>query len=435
MLKQIGDVELDIDTLIKLTKEDLWKRDLDDFINEWRFQLEDEDKRQKKVANMGRRASSKLKIGAALPSRKRKGGSDDDSDFGGSKPSKKAAIAKPQGGMLSYLSEKPTKPKQSKTQPPKAPPKEPEDVKPVEVKPAKKAVNDVWMSLDDVDESLKKTAAARPKKAAPQVIESEDSADEEIVRPVKPREPRAAAKKRARYALSDSDDDNGDDLLFDVGKMVKGIGEPSGDQSATARPLFSASMSRPGSSAGLHKKSRSERQTIGDMEADDTDYALLAPSTGKKGIAVTAKNTILDDDSDDSFGVAASPPPKVSKPKQVKATKPTAKAVSKAPAKKAASAKPEQKPMALSPAGKAYAARKARENAAKASKLDDSEDEVEKVANEILDDDDDDDDDEEVAPKARPVRRAAQKKALVVESEEDEDEESEDDFEVDDDDD
>ena len=38
LLKQVGDKELEIDTLLKLTKEDLWKRDLDEFIAEWRFQ-------------------------------------------------------------------------------------------------------------------------------------------------------------------------------------------------------------------------------------------------------------------------------------------------------------------------------------------------------------------------------------------------------------
>ena len=47
LLKQVGDKELEIDTLIKLTKEDLWTKDLDEFLAEWRFQLDDEAKRQK----------------------------------------------------------------------------------------------------------------------------------------------------------------------------------------------------------------------------------------------------------------------------------------------------------------------------------------------------------------------------------------------------
>src|SRR5699024_5978024 len=37
--KQIGEKEMEIDALIKLSKEDIWKQDLEDFISEWRFQL------------------------------------------------------------------------------------------------------------------------------------------------------------------------------------------------------------------------------------------------------------------------------------------------------------------------------------------------------------------------------------------------------------
>ena len=83
--KQIGDKEAEIDELIKLTKEDLWNSDLDAFINEWRFQIEDEERMRKKASSMGRRASNKLKFGAkGPPARKRKaqGEDPDDSDFG-----------------------------------------------------------------------------------------------------------------------------------------------------------------------------------------------------------------------------------------------------------------------------------------------------------------------------------------------------------------
>lgn len=84
--KQIGDKEAEIDKTIKLTREDLWNSDLDAFVNEWRFQLDDEDKLRKKASKMGRRASNKLKFGAkGPPARKRKaqGEDPDDSDFGG----------------------------------------------------------------------------------------------------------------------------------------------------------------------------------------------------------------------------------------------------------------------------------------------------------------------------------------------------------------
>ena len=42
LLSQIGDKEHEIDDLLKLTAKDLWHKELDDFIAEWRFQLDDD---------------------------------------------------------------------------------------------------------------------------------------------------------------------------------------------------------------------------------------------------------------------------------------------------------------------------------------------------------------------------------------------------------
>ena len=64
--KQIGDKEIEIDDLMKLSKEDLWTRDLDDFINEWHLQLTDEKQRQK-IAVKGRRTSKKFLLGSQAP--------------------------------------------------------------------------------------------------------------------------------------------------------------------------------------------------------------------------------------------------------------------------------------------------------------------------------------------------------------------------------
>lgn len=439
LLKNIGDKEIEIDILIKLTKEDLWKRDLEDFINEWRFQLADEDKRQKKVANMGRRASKKLNFGAGGPAgRKRKAqGDSDDSDF--EAPSKAKKPAKEVGGLLSYLNEPSNTKVAPKAKAKSAAAKAAQRTLDLIAPPKEEKVEDLWIQLDgasgsDAPKPAKAKAPAPFKKPAPAkgLIDSEDDVDEEIVRPTAGRQPRAAATKPVKYnAQSDSDSD-GDGMLFDVGKMVKGIDTVSASVD-NSRPLFSASMSRPGSSAGLPKKTTSAKQTI-DIDADDTDYSKLAPPTTKKGPSVTARKTILSDDDDDSLDdMVAAPPAKAAMPKA------QPKAASKAaPKPKAAVAKkptPAPKIIPLSPAAKAYAAKRAKAEKAslEAEKklLDDSEDEVEKVANEIMDEDDD-------APAVRrPARRAAAaapKKKWVVsdEEDEDEDEESEDDFEEDD---
>ena len=434
LLKQIGDKEIEIDTLIKLTVQDIWKRDLDDFINEWRFQLEDEAKRQKKVANMGRRASNKLRIGASGPTgrkRKAKGEDSDDSDFGGAAPSRKAAPAKkvPKTNLLSDL--KPvSEPPKSKTtaKSSKAAPKAVSKKADTQLKSEPK---DVWMNVDGDSDDIaiapifKKAKAAAPVKPAPPVDgpkdKDEDSADEEIVRPAASRPGRRAATKPVAYNLDDSDDSNGDGVIFDVGKMVKGIGNASQASTSTARPLFSASMSRPGSSAGLPKKANglTRQATDLDAEMDDTDYAMLAPPpTDKK--AVTARETVISDDSmDDDADPFIEAPSKKAAPakkapsaatkKTVPAPKPAApkKAAAPAASKKLSQPKTlaEPKKLPLSPAAKAYAAKQQKARAQKVV-LEDSDDEVEKVANELLDDDDDEDD-EPVVGQRRPARRAA----------------------------
>ncbi|KAL8795613.1 MAG: hypothetical protein Q9195_001851 [Heterodermia aff. obscurata] len=441
LLKQIGDKEIEIDTLIKLSKEDIWKRDLDDFIEEWRFQLEDEAKREKKIASRGRRASNKLRIGAAGPAgrkRKVKDEDSDDSDFGGAAPAKKAAPFKKavkkeaqKDGLLAGLQPL-AKANQAKevAKPSKAASKAAS--KKVENIP--KTGLDTWMSVDDdlddgpVAPIFKKAKAAAPASKPVASVKApkpdEDSADEEIIRPAAgPRQRRAAASKPVAYNLDDSDDSNGDGMLLNLGTMVKGIGNASHDSTSNARPLFStsASTTRPTSSAGMPKKAAttSARQTMDVDGGDDTDYAMLAPPPTDKKKAVTARKTVLSDDDsmgdDDDENSFVEPPPVVAA-KKAAAAKPSAAAVpKKAPllAKKAkASAlaqEQEPKKLPLSPAAKAYAAKQQKARTQQQKKkivLDDEEsedDEVEKVANELLSDDAME---EEVVGR-RPARRAA----------------------------
>lgn len=441
LLRQVGDKEMEIDTLIKLTKEDLWTRDLDDFLAEWRFQLDDEAKRQKKVASMGRRASKKLNIAGGVGGRKRKNDSDDD-DFNVApvKVKKTAMPKKEVGGMLSYMMP------ETKT---KASPKSKAKAPTATQKAAKKALDlistsatgdkdDVWMNVDGSGSDAPKVtkpkaasskAALPTKKAEPapkktSSDDDDDDADEEIIRPTAGRKPRGATAKPITYNLGDSDSD-GDDMLFDVGKMVKGI-DTASVPAEKSRPLFSASMSRPGSSTGLPKKSTSSKPAV-DIDSDDTNYSKLAPPTTKKRPAVTARKTILSDDDDDSLDDMIPAPHKASKPAPKATAKPAPKAKAPAPVKtatKAAPPPPEPKKMPLSPAAKAYAAKKAKaEKAAlKANSL--SEDELEGLANEILDDGEDSED--EGGPAARrPARRAASaapKKKWVISDDDDEDE-------------
>ena len=396
LLKQIGDKEEEIDALIKMSKEDLWNRDLDEFLAEWKFQLDDEEKRQKKVANLGRRASSKLKIGAKAPmARKRKaqGEDPDDSDFGISKAKKPAVIKRvqPTPGLLSHLTKPSATAKSSvKTE--------------TAAKPVQKNLDDVWMQLDGtadgkvkapVSKATKATSVA--KKVASSTKDDDESLDEdeEVIKPATTRQPRAAARKTpVNYGgMDDSDDDNGDNLLGDVSKMVKGIGGGIAEPTPGGRPLFSTSMSRPGSSAGLPKSNpRPSRLDVG-VSDDETEYSKLAPQPSiRKAAAMTAKEiTLSDDEGDDSLSEIVSKPiskatkpvtkaPAVPKLKRAPATK---KATAPAPAP--ASAPPKKNP--LSPAAKAYAAKHAGGGKKRVveSDSDDDGDGVDGKANDIRD--------------------------------------------------
>ena len=440
LLRQVGDVEMAIDELIKLSKEDLWKRDLDDFIEEWRFQLEDERKRQKKVTKMGRRASTKLRVGGAA-GRKRKGYDSDDSDYAGAAKAKKSTAPKGKGGILGdYLGVTATKPEASqKSKGPSAAAQKAQKLLKYldnETQPVSKStgedVDDIWMQVDGSGASgpkmtnqkntslPKKTLAAKKPTAA----ETFDT-DEEVVRPQASRKPRAAASKPVKYdALSDSNSD-GDDMLFNVGNMVKGI-ETTMTNVDSSRPLFAASASRPSSSHGLPKKPPSSTRQVFDVDADETDYSKLAPPTSKKGSSVTARQMVGSSDEDSFHDL---PVKKFSRPQSNgskaddKRSKPVASKQSLVSA-----AAPAPKQQVLSPAGKAYAAKKAK--AARAAR---------EVAKEASDDDSIINEslanDQDKAPASqRPARRAAaaapKKKYMLSDNESDVDEdEISDDFE------
>ena len=478
LLAQIRDIELEIDKLIKLTREDLWSKDLDDFINEWRTQLEEEANLRKKMASMGRRASSKLNINGKVPKQKRKaqGEDPDDSDFGAKPVARKAAPVKraqPKSTMLSPLAplakpavaKKSTASSKAKMLEAKATSSTSEDrMPPQQTSEAASSFESAPVSDVAVAPIFQKAnAAAASKKIEPvQKVTSEDGDDDDIIRPVASRKPRQAAKRVPTYNLDDSDS-NGDDMLLDVGKMVKGIGNTSSDQAPTTRPLFSTSMSRPGSSAGLPKKSSSLAKQTVEIDGDDTDYSkLIPPPAAKKGISVAARRTVISDDDEDDNGaddddddevlpVSRKPPPpkaaSTSKAPKTVAAKPVAKAKAKesvTASTKESTRQPVSQPpkkMTLSPAAKAYAAKRAKNKPVLPDvdsddevREDDEEDEVDKVANAILDDGNDEVEDEaEDEPVVRrPARRAAAQAAANVTKGWGDESEEEDDYEMED---
>jgi DNA topoisomerase-2 len=450
--RQIGDKEMEIDALQKLTPRDLWTRDLDDFVEEWNLQLDDEAKRKKKIAGMSRRASNKLGLGASKGGKRKKkrAGSDSDSDeFSDYGPAKKKAKPKT-GGLLGYLKKDPEEPKKPEVSKPaatkqsgllsylkKSPPVEEDamDVdEPVPAAPAPAAAAAAASKRG-------RPAAKNVKKPTPVLVDSDSDSDvfaavakegskkkpTETV--TKGRAARGAAKKATSYAVDkDSDSDGLSDDDFDVSMMVKTIGASGND-----RPLFSAPAARPGSATGaaskLNGRTTALKPTLisDDDDMEETNYEALAQgSPVKRNMDAGTDSDISDDDL--LLSVKKKAPVKVI-PKAKAAPKPKAPAASTLVAKKITQ---------RSPAAKAYAARlgKTKESAPKVQKpiavdSDEEEDELmgddaDKLANDILSDDEDDMSVVKSKPRpaaARPGRRAAAKPAKYVISDDDEDDE------------
>ncbi|KAI1629208.1 DNA topoisomerase II [Exophiala viscosa] len=423
LLKQIGNKEEEIDVLMKKSKEDLWQHDLDEFIAEWKLQLEEEHNR-KRNARKGRRVSKKFATAANSKKtiKKRKGlgdASDDESDFEQSapKPKKSAPAAKAapkQKSIAAYVAPKP------------------------KTNVLKNAMEQRKLYTDGSSDPVEEpeTHEARANGAIMSV--KEDPEMKEAAPKPANRQARAVTKKPTNYALvSDSESDNGDGLLADLGDMVKGLPSKSTtDSGSEPRTLFSASASRPSSSHGYKLPTKPAPRDDG--SADETDYKMLAPqSSPRRSIMVTTKEDTngveeLDDDVASVKPVSKTAPkkekdimdlgsdsdvvlPKPSRKAPVKKAPKDSQPQAKKPAAKKAAAAPKK--VEQSPVAKAYAKRLAKK------KVIDSDDEVDALADDILKSPSASDSDAIVAQKPAPRaarRTVATKKAAQYTFDDDE---------------
>lgn len=400
------------DELLALSEKDLWCRDLDDFVEEWEHQDQLDREIQTDIRRMGRRASKKIGAG-----RSKKVKAEDAWE-----PEKKKAKAKAA----------PTKKPETKTAQRFA--EMFNSTKPTA--DVKKEVKSEVMDLDDDNFSdddfaalsrSKPPAKASSKPPAARSMSTLSQSEE----PEPSRNKRVAASKAKTLFDLDSESDLDNDLLGDVGNMVKGIGKDSGEPSGR---LSLHAMSRPesshghSSSGGLPKPKSRSRVIEDDSMDDESNYEKLAKSSPFKA---PAKGDDIDEFLSDDEPMAAP-----SKPAAKPAAKPAPTVAGLSEVKKArgrptgAKAKPAaaKKQTTLSPAAKAYALKKA-------------------VKKSVLEDDSDEEMAGSPSPRpaarGRPGRAAAAKKAPVVDVDssmqdssmnvDEEDEESDDPFDMDDD--
>lgn len=452
--RQIGDKELEIDVIVKLSPKDLWISDLDDFIELWHHTNAEDKLRRKKVRQGGRRASAKLGTTGKIKKKKVRAESDDE-DFEVGKKKSTAALkaiqdrAKNKGkGSLwgNFLENGPAKPEEK----PKVVELDDDDdfmdIDKIEQPPvqAQEEVSEV-VAVKQKAPTLVKKAPAKP---APVDLDSDDdvflAAAEEPIKKAAPSRAARAAKPKKLVVPDDSEESDFDDnALGDLSLMVK-PGILGQSVSAAGRTLFTAPTMRPGSSHGLTSqkvamKSKTKSPNDSDNGIDDTDFNGLLQGSPRRALTKPGESGMGLSDDDDTLGMpirktSAAPKPKAPATKPAAASKLVAK---KPPLKKASAVAAAPKVTPLSPAAKAYAARLGKEEAAskvapKKKPAPDSDDE-EEVANEILSSDDDMDDAPVVA---RPSRRAATtatkgKYAIGGDSDEEDEESQEEDYDED----
>lgn len=373
----------ELDELKSLSEKDLWCRDLDEFIATWNARLTEEQEITKKIRGLGRRVSKKIGAGkgSKMQSRLKL-----DDDYAPKAPKiSKANTAKgvvkvePQKSSQKFLSTFGAKPKPN--------PKQASQSDSFGTDGAGEASG---MSDDDFAAVAATTTSKAP-------------ADQLAVG----RGKRAAAAKPKNWVVEDESDSDDDNLLGDVGDMVKGIKTGSTDTATTNGRLSLFAMSRgasdssarPTSSSGL-VKGKSKNRMADNSDNDETNYEMLAqPSPHKPGpSASTNLDSFLSNDDDD---LAFSLPPVVKKaPASKPAPRPVKAVVSKKNVSSASLAQP-LKTTTLSPAAKAYAL--------KQTKL-----KLKPETKKAILSDDDDNDDIDVADDSPPTKPAARRPARAA---------------------
>jgi DNA topoisomerase II len=292
--RQIGDIEMEVDTLIKITKEALWKTDLDLFIEEWRAQLDEEHKRKRRINNMGRRTSTKVKVAASGPTIKaRKGlGDYDDDDFDDRPKSKKPAPAKVKRKEIYVEKKQPLIPSMFDTG------QGTQGKNPSKFHDGNSSEPEPEESTADTTKQGKKVKPAAKQKTVP-IFPDSDGKDN-MAKPVA-RKARAAASKPIQYGGgSDSDDSNGDDLLGDITNMVKGLPGGETKSSADAKSLFSTSRAIPSGSVGLKPVPSAATKNYAEVsDDDDTNFVGLVPQQSPRRSINVVQNALLTDDEDE----------------------------------------------------------------------------------------------------------------------------------------
>lgn len=197
LLQEVGNKELEIDELLKLSPKQLWATDLDGFIMEWRLALE-EDQRRASEGTVKKKRGGKL-LGKGAKGKKKADA--DDSDYEAKKKKTAAAKAKVETKKQSTLGFKPAQPEKGEKKP---------------VRAAKKETPMVEELSDDDFEMLEQNAAKARPAAVPKLKEKVPSVELLSSSPAAAEKIGALSKRTEVYNAESDDDDDDDDVFIDA---------------------------------------------------------------------------------------------------------------------------------------------------------------------------------------------------------------------------
>lgn len=294
LLQEVGNKELEIDELLKLSPKQLWATDLDGFIMEWRLALEEDQKRASEGTVKKKRGGKLLGKGA----KGKKKADADDSDYEAKKKKTAAAKAKVDTKKQSTLGFKPAEAEKTDKKPARA---------------VKKETPKVEELSDDDFEMLEQNAAKTKLAAAPKLKEKVPSVELLSSSPAAA-EQISALSKRTEVYNGESDDDA---VFMDAvssrmppNKNLKVESEDEFEDSEVQRPkpkkapLKATTTAKAPVKARAAAKPAAKSKGIMDIYGSDTDDDEPPPPRAainkpKRAAAAAVKKPIMDTDSDD----------------------------------------------------------------------------------------------------------------------------------------
>lgn len=296
LLEQRDAKEQELIELLKLTPQDIWSKDLEEFEAEWEACLDEDDAIRKAT-----KPKTAAAVKKAVKARKRAKGEDTDDSEDDFKPTKK--VTKPRA---------PAKPRAQKAATPRVAsaaastntsPAKPSAASSTNTSPQKR--DSASLSDDeDIKPAPKKAATSRAKTPTASIVELDSDEDEKPV----VKKPAAKAKPKPKPKTVDIDDSDDDSELRVVSAQLTSVYTISAPKSAaSSKPASASDKPKPAAKKAPAKApSKAAAKKAAVVDDSDSDAEVLPKPKGKAAAKGKKKDASDFEDSDEEVA----PPPR-----------------------------------------------------------------------------------------------------------------------------